>query len=74
MCKTKADENSSLSLQVAITRKNTEVIQLRIPYTEEYQNNTVSQISVKISRMRKRLKPGVLSAHLWTPGTRLAHM
>ena len=45
---------------------------MRIPYTEEYQNNTVSQISGKILHMRKQLKPGVLSAHLWTPGTRLA--
>ena len=45
---------------------------MRIPYTEEYQNNTVSQISGKILRMHKQLKPGVLSAHLWTPGTRLA--
>ena len=32
------------------------------PYAEEYQNNTVSQISGKILHMRKRLKPGVLSA------------
>ena len=30
-------------------------------YAEEYQNNTVSQISGKISRMHKWLKPGILS-------------
>ena len=35
---------------------------MRNPCAEEYQNNTVSQISGKISRMRKRLKPGVLSS------------
>ena len=28
------------------------------PCAEEYQNNTVSQIAERISRMRKRLKPG----------------
>ena len=32
-----------------------------VHYTEEYQNNMVSQISGKISRMRKWLKPGILS-------------
>ena len=32
------------------------------PYAEECQNNMVSQISGKILRMRKQLKPGVLSA------------
>ena len=38
-----------LSLQVAITWKNTEIKRLRvIPYAEEHQNNTVSQISGKI--------------------------
>ena len=31
------------------------------PYAEEYQNNTVSQISGNILRMRKWLKPGILS-------------
>ena len=35
---------------------------MRNPYTEEYQNNTVSQISGKILCMRKRLKLGVLSS------------
>ena len=49
MRKTKADENS-VSLQEAIF------------YAEECQNNTVFQISGKILRMRKQLKPGVLSA------------
>ena len=50
MRKTKADENpSSLSLQVAITRKNTKSkTVMRNPYVEEYQNNTVFQISGKI--------------------------
>ena len=64
MRKTKADENpSSLSLQVAIMRKNTQNnTVMRNPHAEEYQNNTVSQISGKILRMRKRLKPGVLSS------------
>ena len=32
------------------------------PYAEEYQDNMVSQITGKISLMRKQLKPGVLSA------------
>ena len=32
------------------------------PNTEEYQSNMASQISGKLSRMHKRLKPGVLSA------------
>ena len=47
MRKTKADENSlSLSLQVAITQKNTiKNTVMRIPFAEEYQNNMVSQIS-----------------------------
>ena len=65
MRKTKADENlSSLSLQVAITWKNTKITHTVMcnPYAEEYQNNTVSQISGKISHMRKWLKPGVLSS------------
>ena len=31
-------------------------------YAEEYQDNIVSQITGKISLMRKQLKPGVLSA------------
>ena len=33
---------------------------MHISYAEEYQNNTVAQISGKISRMRKWLKSGVL--------------
>ena len=33
---------------------------MRNPYVEEYQNNTVSQISGKISCMCKQLKPGIL--------------
>ena len=37
---------------------------MRNPYVEEYQNYKVSQISGKISRMRKRLKPGSLFAPL----------
>ena len=45
---------------------------MRNPYAEEYQNNTVSQISGKISRMRKRLKPGILSSVRECRGTRLA--
>ena len=35
---------------------------MRNPYAEEYKNNTVSQISGKILRMCKRLKPGALSS------------
>ena len=41
---------------------------MRIPYAEEYQNNTVSQISEKILHMRKQLKPGIPSACLWALG------
>ena len=35
---------------------------MRNPYAEEYQNDKISQIYRKISRMRKRLKPGILSS------------
>ena len=73
MHKTKADENvSSLSLQVAIMRKNTKITRFCIIYanSEEYQNNMVYQISGKILCMRKWLKPGVVSStrERWVQG------
>ena len=44
---------------------------MHIPYMEEYQNNMVSQIFGKTSRMCKQLKPGILSTRPWTSGMRL---
>ena len=39
---------------------------MRIPYAEEYQNNTVSQISWKISHIRKRVFfPPVCERRVW---------
>ena len=62
MRKTEADKNSSTHAEEY--QNNTD---MRNP---NVQNNTVSQISGKISRMHKRLKPDVFSAicECWVQG------
>ena len=65
MRKTKADENpSSLSLQVAITQKNTKITRLCVIHTRK--NTKITQFPRFLGKFRtcmcKWLKPGILSS------------
>ena len=65
MRKTKADENpSSLSLQVAITQKNTKITRLCVIHT--WKNTKITRFPRFLGKfrtcMRKWLKPGILSS------------